>query len=272
MADAKLTYEGVAAEPATAGPTVGGPTGRQMLVLWLPLAASIVMMVLEPSIINIGLGRTADPELALAAYGVAFSMALLVEAPVLMLIDASVARSTDREAFDLLRRFTLVLAVLVTMIGLLVSLTPLYTLIVEQWMNIPRDVAAEARPTLALLAFWPLPIAWRRTYQGLLIRAGRTTSISVATGIRLVSLAGALFVGLLLLPKQGAIIAGLAMDLSVVVEAVLITWATRPVLRMGLFRSTPSDTGSSSLTMRQLWRFYQPLAVTTLLRQATRPF
>jgi len=40
------------------------------------------MMVLEPSIINIGLGRTADPELALAAYGVAFSLALLVEAPI----------------------------------------------------------------------------------------------------------------------------------------------------------------------------------------------
>jgi hypothetical protein len=40
------------------------------------------MMVLEPSIINIGPGRTAAPELALAAYGVAFSLALLVEAPI----------------------------------------------------------------------------------------------------------------------------------------------------------------------------------------------
>ena len=34
------------------------PTFRQMFHLWLPLAASIVMMVLEPSTINIGLGRT----------------------------------------------------------------------------------------------------------------------------------------------------------------------------------------------------------------------
>lgn len=108
-------------QPATAGPTV-----RQMLALWLPLAASIVMMVLEPSIINIGLGRTSDPELALAAYGVAFSLALLVEAPIIMLLDASVARSTDLEAFRLLRRFTLGLGLFVTAVGLAVSLTPLY--------------------------------------------------------------------------------------------------------------------------------------------------
>jgi hypothetical protein len=198
-------------------------------------------------------------------------MALLVEAPVLMLIDASVARSTNPESFHLLRRFTLGLGILVTIVGLLVSLTPLYMVIVEGWMNIPTDVAAEARPTLALLSFWPLPIAWRRTYQGVLIRAGRTTSISVATGVRLVSLAGALFVGLLLLTEQGAIIAGLAMDLSVVVEAALITWATRPLLRDGLFGPAALDEVGPPLTLRELWRFYRPLAMTTLLRQATRP-
>ena len=83
------------------------PTMRQMMALWVPLAASTVMMVLEPSTINIGLGRSANPELALGAYGVAFSLALVVEAPILMLLDASVARADNRAAFLLIRRFTL---------------------------------------------------------------------------------------------------------------------------------------------------------------------
>ena len=61
------------------------------------------------------------------------------------------------------------------------------------------------------------------------------------------------------------------MDLSVVVEAVLITWAARPILRAGLFQSTASNMATPLLTLRELWRFYRPLAVTTLLRQATRP-
>jgi O-antigen/teichoic acid export membrane protein len=247
-----------------------GPTLRQLFSLWLPLAASTILMVLEPSIINIGLGRTLDPELALAAYGVAFSLALVVEAPILMLLDASVARSVDQEAFRLLRRFALLLGLLVTAIGLLVSLTPLYTLIVEQLMNIPADVAARARPTLQILSFWPLPIGWRRTHQGVLIRANRTGMITVATGVRLLTLAAGLFGGLVLLPGRGAVIAGVAMDVSVTVEAALITWATGPVLRTGTFGGEPLREPAPR-TMRELWRFYQPLAVSTILRQITRP-
>jgi hypothetical protein len=245
-------------------------TVRHMLSLWLPLAASIVMMVLEPSIINIGLGRTSDAELALAAYGVAFSLALLVEAPILMLLDASVARSTDTEAFRLMRRFTLGLGLLVTVIGLAVSLTPLYGLVVETLMNIPADVAARARPTLQVLSFWSLPIAWRRAHQGVLIRTERTGIITVATGVRLVSLAAGLFAGLLFLPDRGALVAGLAMVFSVSVEALLITLATRPVLRADFYQAKPSGEGGGQ-TMRDLWRFYRPLAVTTILRQTTRP-
>ena len=248
-----------------------GPTTRQMLALWLPLAASIVMMVLEPSTINIGLGRTSDPELALAAYGVAFGLALLIEAPILMLLDASVARSTDSAAFILVRRFALGLGLFVTGIGLLVSLTPIYTLIVGRLMNIPPDVAAEARPTLIALSFWPLPIAWRRAQQGLLIRVGRTTPISLATGVRLVFLAVTLFTGLHLFPDQGAVVAGVAMVFSVTVESVVITWSTRSVLGGDYYGEVgPSDL-KGPLTMRRLWQFYQPLALTTILRQTTRP-
>ena len=266
MSDLKST--GGQSAPATPAPA--SPTLREMLSLWLPLAASVIMMVLEPSTINIALGRTLDPELALAAYGVAFSLALLVEAPIIMLIDASVARSVDREAFRLMRRFALLLGLIVTAIGLLVSFTPLYTLIVEQLMNIPADVAARARPTTQILSFWPLPIGWRRAHQGVLIRANRTGMITVATGVRLLTLAGALFGGLLLLPDRGSVIAGVAMDISVTVEAALITLATRPVLREGAFRAARQHE-KSPRTMRDLWRFYRPLLVTTILRQSSRP-
>jgi Na+-driven multidrug efflux pump len=242
-----------------------------MLVLWVPLAASIVMMVLEPSIINIGLGRTSDPELALAAFGVAFSVALLIEAPILMLLDASVARSIDREAFVLVRRFALGLGLLVTAIGLVFSLTALYGLVVEDLMNIPSDVAAWARPALQILSFWSLPIAWRRAHQGVLIRVKRTGIITVATGIRLLALASALLVGLLLWPNRGAVVAGVAMVFSVTIEAGLITLATGPVLRDPGYQARASGTRESPLTLRELWRFYRPLAVTTILRQTTRP-
>lgn len=254
----------------TALPARQPPSVRQMLGLWVPLAASIVMMVLEPSTINIALGRTLDPELALAAYGVAFSLALLVEAPIIMLLDASVAKSTDVAAFALVRRFTVGLGLAVTALGLIVSMTPLYSLVVERLMGIPHDVAARARPTLQILSFWPLPIAWRRAHQGVLIRAGRTGIITIATAIRLLALASALFAGMQILPDRGSVVAGLAMDFSVSIEAIVITWATRRVLPQGRF-GFPDEESSPSPDLGELWRFYRPLVATTLLRQVTRP-
>ena len=137
-------------------------------------------------------------------------------------------------------------------------------------MDIPLDVAAEARPTLQILSFWPLPIAWRRAHQGVLIRAEHTTTITAATGIRLATLAAGIVGGLFLFPWAGAVVAGIAMDLSVVVEAVVITLATRRILRSPAFQPEPAPT-SPPLTLRAMWRFYRPLAMSTILRQFTRP-
>jgi len=137
-------------------------------------------------------------------------------------------------------------------------------------MGIPADVADWARPCLIVLSLWPFPIGWRRSFQGVLIRANRTSVITLATVARLVVLAGVLFAGLAAWPGQGAVVAGVAMDVSVVVEAVLVTWAARRALRAGLLGahgSRPQET----LSMRALWRFYAPLLVTSLIRQGVRP-
>jgi Na+-driven multidrug efflux pump len=95
--------------------------------------------------------------------------------------------------------------------------------------------------------------------------------ITAATGVRLATLAGSLYLGLLLVPAGGAVVAGLAMNVSVTVEAVLITWATGSVLRSASYQPKSGRDGGSELTMRRLWRFYRPLAVTSILRQVTRP-
>jgi len=129
-------------------------------------------MVVEPSIIDIGLGRTSGQELALADYGVAHDLVLVIEAPILMLIDASIARSSDRASFAIIRRFTVLMGAIVTVAGLAFTVTPLYHLVVVDAMRIPTDVTTWAQPTMILLSFWSFPITWRRTCQGILIRAG----------------------------------------------------------------------------------------------------
>src|SRR5512135_2777074 len=84
-------------------------TSRRIFSLWWPLAASSLLMSSEMPIINSGVARTPNPEVALAGLAVAATLANLIESPVLMLIGATAALGTDRAMVRMLRRFMLAL-------------------------------------------------------------------------------------------------------------------------------------------------------------------
>ena len=88
----------------------GSPvTTRGILLFWMPLMATWLMMSIEGPFLAAVIARLADAKENLAAYGVAFSFALMVEAPVIMLLAASTALSTDARRYAQVGRFTLVL-------------------------------------------------------------------------------------------------------------------------------------------------------------------
>ncbi|SVB30189.1 uncharacterized protein METZ01_LOCUS183043, partial [marine metagenome] len=51
------------------------------------------------------IARLADPTVNLAAYGVAFAFAILIESPVIMLMSASTALVNDAQTYRKLRNF-----------------------------------------------------------------------------------------------------------------------------------------------------------------------
>ena len=53
------------------------PGYRQILVFWLPLLGTWLMMSVEGPMLSALISRMADPKFNLAAYGVAFALALL---------------------------------------------------------------------------------------------------------------------------------------------------------------------------------------------------
>ena len=81
-------------------------TLREVFSTWWPLAASWVMMALELPAVSAVIARLADPNVHLAAYGgIVFPLALVVEAPIIMLLSASTALSKDMDSYRKLRRF-----------------------------------------------------------------------------------------------------------------------------------------------------------------------
>ena len=243
-------------------------TYRGITLLYLPLAASWVLMLMEAPFVNAFLARGAAPELSLAAYGIALSIILVVEAPILMMLELSIALSRDPSAFHKIRQFYVFVGLAITGLGLLLFYTPLCPILLCDLMNIPPKIAEATVPALRLFVWWPFPIGWRRIYQGILLNDGRTRIISIATGIRLLVLLAVMAAGQSLATIPGATLGSAAMVLAVIVETFVIHWAARSTFEGNLSRKPPS---AKPLTLRYLWLFYLPLAITTVLRQGIRP-
>ena len=250
----------------------GRPAGLTMstvLRFWLPLAASWLLMTTEMSIVNAIVARMAEAKIQLAAFGIAFSLALAVESPVISLLTAGNALARDRASFRLLRRSMLGLSALLTTAMLLLSLTPLFDLVVLRFIAAPAEIAVRVRPVLVALTLWPAAIAYRRFHQGVMIRYGHTRQVSYGTAMRLLTSAGIAIAGLVWGRLDGATVGGLALGAGVIAEAVFIHYLSRPAVRK--VEMIDPSAGDPPLTLRVLLRFYSPLALTSIIMLSTAP-
>lgn len=248
------------------------PTGPNMFTVlrfWLPLAASWLLMTTEMPTVNAIVARMAGAKLQLAAFGVAFSLALAVEGPIISLLTAGNALARDRASFRLLHRFTLSLSALLTAAMLLLSLTPLFDLIVVRLIGTPTEVAVLVRPALWALTLWPAAIAYRRFHQGIMIRYGYTRQVSYGTAVRLFTSTGVSLAGLAWGKLDGATVGGLALGAGVIAEAVSVHYLSRPAVKK--VETIDPPTGSSSLTLHVLLQFYTPLTLTSVIMLSTTP-
>ena len=251
-----------------ARPTQALSTGR-VFALWWPLAASWMLMAIEAPMFTAVVARMPGPERALAAYGsLVLPLALVIEAPVIMLLAASTALSKSREAYARLGRFTLTLGVVLTALHVLVAFTPLFDLIAVRAIDAPASVVEPGRIGLRMMTPWTLSIAWRRYQQGLLIRFERSRQVGLGTLVRLGANATVLLAGYTYGGLPGIVVGTAGISAGVVGEALFIHACARPVVRERLAPAAPDE---APLTRRAFVGFYAPLAVTPLMTLAIQP-
>ena len=242
-------------------------TSRAILAFWAPLAATWLMMSVEGPFLAAVVARLPEPKLNLAAFGVAFSVALVLEAPVIMLMAATTALVRDAESFLRVRRFSygLSIAVSVLMVGALVP--PVFRWLARDVLALPPDIAGLTHGALLLLLPWPGVIGYRRFYQGVLIRRHRTRRVGYGTAVRL---AGITTSAAILAPVgwPGAWVGSAALSAGVVAEAVAVRWMARGSVRE--VRGTPAGVGRPP-TYREIASFYAPLALSSMLLLAVHP-
>lgn len=242
-------------------------SATKIFSLWWPLAASSLLMSAEMPFVNAGIARTSNPEAALAGFGLATSLAILSEAPMLMLNGTTAALAKDKATFKLIERFTIHLGIFVTFTHFLLSFTPLYDVVLRQWMGAPDAVADACLPALRILLFWPAPIGWRRFHQGVLIRLRRTRLISLGTVVRLAITIMLTLVTIFVLRLPGQAAGAASVVMAVISESALISFMARRLVQSDF----PDDAHEPALAYAQLFHFYLPLVMVAAMSILAQP-
>lgn len=246
-------------------------TQRQIFLFWLPLAASWLLMGLEMPFVNALLARLTESERMIAAFGIVGSLSITIESPVIMLLATSTALARSSQNYRMLQRFTQHLMLLTTLIHALISFTPLFEVVVRDWMGVPPLLLPPIRLGMQLMLPWSAAIAWRRFKQGVMIRYGQTRFVGQGTIVRLLTSAG-LAVGLAVASRvwhfPGIIVGTVALSVGVSVEAVYAHWVTRRLIREKFGAASSAE---PELTYAALVKFHTPLAASTLLFLLTQP-
>ncbi len=236
---------------------------------WLPLAATWLMMAIEGPFLAAIIARLSEPVYNLAAYGVAYALALVVEAPVIMLLSLSTALARNRDSYLRLRAFTHALNATVTLAMAVTLWPPVFDWLASDLIGLPQEVASRTHLALFLLLPWPATIGLRRFYQGILIRHDLTRLVAYGTVIRLITMAATAMLLALSRTVDGAAVGAAALSAGVTAESAAAWLMARPSVRV-LLDNLESPTGAAT-SFRGLARFYYPLALTTLLSLGLQP-
>lgn len=243
-------------------------TQKSIFLFWLPLAATWLMMSVEGPFLSALIARLPEPKFNLAAYGVAFSLALIVEAPVIMMMSASTALVRTQQSLHQLRFFNYRLMGILTLIMIVFNIPQIFYFITETLIGLPKNVAELTHLAIIIMIPWPAAIGFRRFYQGILIRNNQTRLVAYGTLIRLSTMAVVSLCLYLFTNVPGVVVGASALSSAVICEA-----AATKLMASGLLRRIKEIRNDQyNLHQKEILKFYYPLALTSLLTLGIQPF
>ncbi|MHB8906202.1 MAG: hypothetical protein ACYC4T_11430 [Melioribacteraceae bacterium] len=242
---------------------------KKILKFWIPLSATWLMMSVEGPFLTALIARMSNPEYNLAAYGVAFAFALIIESPVIMMMSASVALVRNEYSFYKLRNFVYSVNLLITLFIIILIIPSVFYFFTIELMNLPPEVAMLTHKAVILLIPWPAAIGYRRFYQGIMISGNATRRVAYGTIIRMSSM---FFVAVMLIPfskLDGVVIGASALSAGVVMEALASRIMANKFIKNVKLNLT--NDSSTNLSYKEIVKFYYPLALTSFISLGIQP-
>lgn len=242
-------------------------TQKEIFKFWFPLSATWLMMAFEGPFLTALIARMADAKFNLAAYGIAFSLALIMESPVIMMMSASTALVRGKTSYHKLKRFTYSVNIITTLTMVILILPPVFDAVAYGLMNLPEHVASLTHKAVIILLPWPGSIGYRRFYQGIMIANGATKKVAYGTIVRVFSMGVVAAVLYTCFHVDGVIVGASALSAGVMMEAVASKFMVR-----SLIASVKSKQDlDQDISYRSIFHFYYPLAITSIINLGMHP-
>ncbi|MBK7105191.1 MAG: hypothetical protein IPH62_07900 [Ignavibacteriae bacterium] len=243
-------------------------TQIKIFKFWLPLAATWLMMSLEGPFLAAIIARLVDPKYNLAAYGVAFSFALIVEAPVIMMMSASTALVKNFASFKKLRNFNFFVSGIITIFMFIILIPSFFNFIAIDLISLDSEVAKLTYKAFFILLPWPGAIGYRRFYQGIMIRNNLTKRVAYGTVIRLMMMSLSAILLYNFTNLEGAIVGTFSLSVAVVSEAIASRFMSNKIL---VKIKNDNFLSEEKLSYKGIFNFYYPLALTSFIGLGVHP-
>jgi Na+-driven multidrug efflux pump len=238
-----------------------------ILKFWFPLALMWIVMALELPVINSIVARMDNPKENLAIFGVIFSLALVIEGPIIQMLSAATAIVTHYNNYKKLLKFMHAAAALLTLIHFICAIPPVFSTIAINLLNVDPQLVPAAGRSFFIMLPWTASIGYRRMWQGLLIQNGRTVAVTLSMLLRMTVTCGVLFAGYFTGLFTGAALAAVSLTTGVMGGAFFAACFAKKTIRT--LKNTNSE--NKAISWKKLTFFYIPLALTSFVTMANRP-
>jgi hypothetical protein len=240
-------------------------TKKKIFKLWLPLAVMWVVMALESPMITSAISRLPDAINQLGAFGFSFALALLIEGPVIQMLSAGTAVTSSKASYQKLLSIQRFISIVTMSIHIILSITPVFKFLALNLMNLPPELLTPAHRAFVVLIPWAPTIGYRRLWQGVMIKHGRSKYVPIVMYIRIGLAAIVLGLGLIFKPFDGALLGGITLSLGVISGMISAYIFAKPCL------DALPETSNKDINTKQMIAFYVPLAITSIISLGVRP-
>ncbi len=200
---------------------------RQMWNFSWPLMITQITENGVTFVINLFLGRLANPDLALAAFGVVNALNSLVASPLRNLVQTAQALVRNRADMRVMLIFAHRLAIAYSVLVLILFYTPLRELILNGIMGLPATLSSYAAPGVQMLLLVVIVWGYSSLFRGLLSAMRKTQVIAGSAVIRLLVVVAVGSVTLFKPDLNGAAVGVAAVGCAFMAEVLILGWRVR---------------------------------------------